>query len=116
MHIGRAATSADIALLAGLNSVQVSVLLRNYSKKHGYIGMSYGVGHGGGGKVAFFYFRSWTKRQREPRKLLFRPFGDPMEARWHRRKIPEYGCEAWAELVNRDPLDLLLKLRMTEGA
>lgn len=36
------------------------------------------------------------------------------EIPWHKRGIARNGFEAWAEMVNRDPMDLLEKLRMRE--
>ena len=116
--IGHAARNVEISSLAGVNANTVSALLSQQSKRHGKIGMAYTGGLGGaGGKVAYYFFQDWPKTLKKiPLKDSCRQLNDPEEADWHCRKISEYGLKAWAEIVNRDPMDLLLKLRRDYNA
>lgn len=109
--IGRAATAAEIALVAKQPKDNVSSLLRHYAKNHGKINYRFFESKDGPGKKAYYYILRWPDSKKNHREVFFRPFQDDREPLWHLRKIAHYGINEWCQMVLRDPLDLLLKLK-----
>ncbi len=109
--IGRAATAAEIALVARQPKENVSSLLRNHAAKHRKIAYRFFESKDGPGKKAYYYVIRWPDHKKNHRDVLFRPLNDDREPLWHLRKIAHYGINKWCQMVLRDPFDLLLKLK-----